>query len=75
MIRILLNEAIRAERENCLASGSYERPDERKGYANGYKPKTMNAWGGVRSASPFSRCERMAFTRVRSIKACAASGP
>jgi putative transposase len=41
MIRIMLNEAMRAEREKYLAADSYERTDERKGYANGYKPKTV----------------------------------
>ena len=42
LIRILLNEAMRAEREKYLAAGNYERTDERQGYANGYKPKTVN---------------------------------
>jgi len=42
LIRIILNEAMRVEREKYLGAGSYERSDERKGYANGYKPKTVN---------------------------------
>lgn len=42
LIRIILNEAMRAEREKYLAADNYERTDERKGYANGYKPKTVN---------------------------------
>ena len=42
LIRIVLNEAMRAEREKYLAAGNYERTDERKGYTNGYKPKPVN---------------------------------
>jgi len=41
MLRVMLNTAMQVEREKYLQAGSYERTDERKGYANGYKPKTM----------------------------------
>jgi putative transposase len=41
MIRILINEAMRLEREQHLGVGPYERSPERKGHANGYKPKTV----------------------------------
>jgi putative transposase len=30
------------EREDCLSSGSYQRIPDRKGYANGFKPKTVD---------------------------------
>lgn len=36
---ILLNEAMRLERQHWLQAAPYERTDERRGYANGYKPK------------------------------------
>lgn len=39
--RILLNESIKAERSVALGAGLHERSSERKGYANGYKPKTV----------------------------------
>jgi transposase-like protein len=42
VIQILLNEAMRLEREQCLGASAYERTDTRKGYANGYKPKKVN---------------------------------
>ncbi len=42
MIRIMINEAMRAEREKYLAASQHERTENRKGYANGYKPKTVN---------------------------------
>lgn len=41
LIRILINEAMRLERDQHLGAGPYERSPERKGYANGYKPKTV----------------------------------
>ena len=41
--RILLNEAMKAERAAVLGAGHYERAEGRKGYANGYKPKTIAA--------------------------------
>ena len=41
LIRILINEAMRLERDQHLGAKPYERSPERKGYANGYKPKTV----------------------------------
>jgi len=40
--RILLNEAMKIERDQALGAGLYERTDNRQGYANGYKPKTVD---------------------------------
>jgi putative transposase len=42
IMRILLNEAMKIERENALGAAFYERTEKRKGYANGYKPKTVD---------------------------------
>jgi len=42
MIRILINLAMQMERQAYLQAGPYERTPERKDYANGYKPKTVN---------------------------------
>jgi putative transposase len=41
LVRILVNEAMRIERENFLGAKPYERTEERRGHANGYKPKTV----------------------------------
>ncbi len=41
-IRLLLNEAMRLERSQLLEAGPYERSENRLGYANGYKPKTVD---------------------------------
>jgi len=41
LIRILVNEAMKAEREAYLGARPYERSPERRGYANGYKPKAL----------------------------------
>eukprot|EP01099_Mayorella_cantabrigiensis_P007343 TRINITY_DN6507_c0_g1_i1.p1 TRINITY_DN6507_c0_g1~~TRINITY_DN6507_c0_g1_i1.p1 ORF type:complete len:273 (-),score=2.52 TRINITY_DN6507_c0_g1_i1:627-1358(-) len=40
-IQILLNHAMRLERERHLNASSYERSENRQGYANGYKSKTV----------------------------------
>lgn len=42
VLRILLNEAMKIEREDVLSAGAYQRTPDRKGYANGYKPKTVD---------------------------------
>jgi putative transposase len=42
VLRILLNEAMKIERDNALGAALYERTDCRKGYANGYKPRTVD---------------------------------
>jgi len=39
--RILLNEAMKIERDQTLGAGLYERTDNRQGCANGYKPRTV----------------------------------
>jgi putative transposase len=41
LIRVLINQAMQAERGKYLQAGQYERTEERKGHANGYKPKTV----------------------------------
>ena len=41
LVRVLVNEAMRIERENYLGAKPYERTEERQGHANGYKPKTV----------------------------------
>ncbi len=40
-IEILVNEAMKIERNEALGAQPYERTDERRGYANGFKPKTL----------------------------------
>lgn len=40
-VRRLINEAMRMERQAHLGVGPYERSEDRQGYANGYKPKTV----------------------------------
>jgi len=42
LIRILVNEAMKAERTAWLGVDPYERSEQRRGYANGYKPKTVS---------------------------------
>jgi transposase-like protein len=40
-ITILLNEAMKLQRAEALGAAHYQRTSERRGYANGYKPKTV----------------------------------
>jgi transposase-like protein len=42
LIRIVINSAMQAERQQFLQASPYERSPQRRDYANGYKPKTMN---------------------------------
>jgi len=39
--RLLLNHAMAAERSKALGAAPYERSDQRKGYANGFKDKSL----------------------------------
>ena len=41
LMRVLINNAMQVERSKYLQAGEYERTEERKGHANGYKPKTV----------------------------------
>jgi len=40
-MRIVVNAAMRAEREQFLGARAYQRAPERSGHANGFKPKTV----------------------------------
>jgi len=40
-VALLFNLAMRLEREKYLKAGAYERTEQREGYANGFKPKTI----------------------------------
>lgn len=42
VLRILLNEAMKVERDHALGAGLYERSESRRGHANGYKPRTVD---------------------------------
>ena len=54
----LFNLALRLERERFLGAGLYERNAERRGYANGYKSKTLDTTADRRR--PQSRWSRRA---------------
>ena len=40
-LRIMLNEAMKIQRSRALGAAPYERTAERRGHANGFKPKTV----------------------------------
>ena len=41
VMEVMLNELMKMEREQAVGAGAYERSLNRKGYANGFKPKTV----------------------------------
>ncbi len=49
--RTVINTAMQIERQNHLNALPYERTAERRGYANGYKPKTMTTRVGKPGAN------------------------
>ena len=42
-IEILFNEAMKLQRQDYLGAAPYERTDERRAYANGFKAKNVNS--------------------------------
>ena len=53
LIRAFINTAIGAERAEHLNAGHYQHTSERRGYANGFKPKTMQTRvGGITFSIP-----------------------
>jgi transposase-like protein len=42
VVRILLNEAMQIERSQAIEAEPYQRSERRRGYANGFKPKTLD---------------------------------
>ena len=41
LLRVLINNVMQVERSKYLQAEEYERTEDRKGHANGYKPKTV----------------------------------
>lgn len=41
LLRVLINNVMQVERSKYLQASEYERTEDRKGHANGYKPKTV----------------------------------
>ena len=73
-LQILFNEAMKLERSAVLEAQPYERTPLRRGYANGYKPKTVHS----ASAHCLWQCPRHAassFIPRRVERMCAASEP
>jgi transposase-like protein len=55
-MQMLMNEAMKIERNEVLNAAPYERCSDRRGYANGYKPKTVNTRiGSLELAVPQTR--------------------
>jgi putative transposase len=46
-MQTLVNEAMKLERSQVLGARPYQRTPERRGYANGYKPKTVHSRVGT----------------------------
>jgi len=63
LIKIMVDNAILEERNRYLEADEYERTPTRTGYANGYKPKTVNTRVGKITFS-FPRLEMLRFERA-----------
>lgn len=42
-ISVLINEAMKIERSRAVGADPWQRTADRRGYANGYKPRTLNS--------------------------------
>lgn len=42
-MQLLINEAMKIERQEYLGAGPYQRTEDRRSHANGYKPRTVNS--------------------------------
>ena len=42
LLKMVFNETMKIERNQAIKAEPYERTEERQGYANGFKPKTVN---------------------------------
>lgn len=47
VLELIFNSAMKVERDRALSAAPYERNEERKGYANGYKPKELQTRMGA----------------------------
>jgi putative transposase len=73
-MRLMLNEAMRIERSQALEARPYRRTESRRGYANGFKAKTLNTRIGE-LALQIPQCEGMwSFIPRLWSAACEASG-
>jgi transposase-like protein len=55
-VTVLLNEVMKLERTHALGAGPYQRCEDRKGHANGFKPRTINTrLGALTLAVPQAR--------------------
>src|SRR5690242_17255610 len=55
-VTVLLNEVMKLERAAALKAAPYQRTEDRQGYANGFKPKTLHTWlGALTVAVPQTR--------------------
>jgi putative transposase len=76
VIELLLNEAMKMEREEALKAAPYERTSERKGYANGFKEREYTSRLGslriqipqVRGLSFYPRCLEKGERSERALK-------
>lgn len=72
LIRIVINAAMQAKWQQYLKVAPYQHSPDRRGHANGYKPKTIKSrLGEITLDVP--RWVKVAFTRVSWREASAAS--
>jgi transposase-like protein len=80
IMELLLNELMKVERNECLKAEPYERSEDRQGYANGFKPKTLDTRVGkleisvpqVRGLSFYPKCIEKGSRSERALKCAVA---
>ena len=50
LVRVILNSVMQAERSNYLQANAYERTEQRKGHANGYREACL--WQSLKRSGP-----------------------
>lgn len=76
LIRILINSAMQLERQKFLGAAPHERTEQRTGYANGYKDKTLDLRVGrtvvqvpqVRDSAFYPQCLEKGTRSERALK-------
>ena len=58
LVRVIPNSVMQAEPSKYLQANAYERTEERKGHANGYKPKTVRTPSLARLSLPFHKYKK-----------------
>ena len=75
IFRVIMNNAMKAERDQFLQADKYERTEDRMGYANGYQTKDHQITCWRNHLGQFPKYGRADFILLPLRKECAVNGP